>query len=106
MAMISNIAIDKDDNEYQRLLVEESKSSINSTIAIDKNTKRSMIKFDLSGIKIINSNSIEESAKIAIELVSSKNADFVMNTGVIVGISLIIVLIYFYIVFFALVYLY
>lgn len=37
------------------------------------------IKFDLSGIKIINSNSIEESAKIAIELVSSKKADFVMK---------------------------
>ncbi len=37
------------------------------------------IKFDLSGIKIINSNSIEESAKIAIELVSSKKADFIMK---------------------------
>ena len=37
------------------------------------------IKFDLSGIKIINSNSIEESAKIAIELVSSQKADFVMK---------------------------
>lgn len=37
------------------------------------------IDFDLSGIKIINSNSIEESAKIAVELVSTNNADFVMK---------------------------
>ena len=41
---------DNDDAEYQRLLVEESKSSINSPIAIDKNTKRAMIKFDLSNL--------------------------------------------------------
>lgn len=37
------------------------------------------IKFDLTGIKILNSNSIEESARIAVELVSTKNADFVMK---------------------------
>ena len=37
------------------------------------------INFDLTGIKILNSNSIEESAKIAVELVSTKNADFVMK---------------------------
>ena len=37
------------------------------------------IDFDLSGIKIINSNSIEESAKVAVELVSTNNADFVMK---------------------------
>lgn len=37
------------------------------------------ISFDLTGIKILNSNNIEESAKIAVELVSSKNADFVMK---------------------------
>lgn len=39
----------------------------------------SEINFDLSGIKIINSNSIEESAKIAVELVSTNSADFVMK---------------------------
>ena len=37
------------------------------------------INFDLTGIKILNSNSIEESARIAVELVSTKNADFVMK---------------------------
>lgn len=37
------------------------------------------IGFNLSGIKIINSNSIEESAKTAVELVSTKKADFVMK---------------------------
>jgi phosphate butyryltransferase len=37
------------------------------------------INFDLTGIKILNSNSIEESARIAVELVSNKNADFVMK---------------------------
>lgn len=37
------------------------------------------IKFNLDGIKIINSNSIEESAKIAVELVSKNEADFVMK---------------------------
>lgn len=37
------------------------------------------IKFDLTGIKILNSNNIEESAKIAVELVSTKNADFLMK---------------------------
>ena len=37
------------------------------------------INFDLTGIKILNSNNIEESAKIAVELVATKNADFVMK---------------------------
>lgn len=37
------------------------------------------IKFNLDGIKIINSNSIEESAKIAVELVSKNEANFVMK---------------------------
>lgn len=37
------------------------------------------INFDLTGIKILNSSNIEESAKIAVELVSTKNADFVMK---------------------------
>lgn len=37
------------------------------------------INFDLTGIKILNSNNIEESAKIAVELVSTKNADFLMK---------------------------
>ena len=37
------------------------------------------IGFNLSGIKIINSNSIEESAKTAVKLVSTKKADFVMK---------------------------
>ncbi|WP_286315483.1 bifunctional enoyl-CoA hydratase/phosphate acetyltransferase [Romboutsia ilealis] len=37
------------------------------------------INFDLTGIKILNSNSIEESARIAVELVSTKNAHFVMK---------------------------
>ena len=37
------------------------------------------IKFNLSGIKILNSNSIEESARLAVELVSTNNADFVMK---------------------------
>lgn len=37
------------------------------------------INFDLTGIKILNSNSIEESARIAVELVSTKNANFVMK---------------------------
>ena len=37
------------------------------------------INFDLTGIKILNSNNIEESARIAVELVSTKNADFVMK---------------------------
>ena len=37
------------------------------------------IGFNLIGIKIINSNSIEESAKIAVKLVSTKKADFVMK---------------------------
>lgn len=37
------------------------------------------IKFNLDGIKIINSNSIEESAKIAVDLVSKNEADFVMK---------------------------
>lgn len=37
------------------------------------------IEFDLTNIKIINSNSIEESAKIAVQLVSNKEADFVMK---------------------------
>ena len=41
---------DKDDDEYKRLLIEESKSSVKSPIAIDANTKRTMIKFDLSGV--------------------------------------------------------
>ncbi|WP_270942046.1 bifunctional enoyl-CoA hydratase/phosphate acetyltransferase [Romboutsia lituseburensis] len=37
------------------------------------------IGFSLEGIEIINAESIEESAKIAVELVSSKKADFVMK---------------------------
>ena len=37
------------------------------------------INFDLTGIEILNSNNIEESAKIAVELVATKNADFVMK---------------------------
>ena len=37
------------------------------------------IDFDLRDIKIINSESIEESAKIAVKLVSNKEADFVMK---------------------------
>lgn len=37
------------------------------------------IGFNLEGIEIINAESIEESAKIAVELVSSKKADFVMK---------------------------
>ena len=37
------------------------------------------IGFNLIGIKIINSNSIEESAKTAVKLVSTKKADFVMK---------------------------
>lgn len=37
------------------------------------------INFDLTGIEILNSNNIEESAKIAVELVVTKNADFVMK---------------------------
>lgn len=37
------------------------------------------IRFDLQDIKVINTTSSEESAKIAVELVSNKEADFVMK---------------------------
>ena len=37
------------------------------------------INFNLEGIKILNANNIEESAKIAVKLVSTKEADFVMK---------------------------
>ncbi|MBO3444462.1 bifunctional enoyl-CoA hydratase/phosphate acetyltransferase [Clostridium sp. CCUG 7971] len=37
------------------------------------------IDFNLDGIKIIDSNDIEESSKIAVQLVSNKEADFIMK---------------------------
>ena len=37
------------------------------------------INFDLNGIKIINKETIEECAEVAVKLVSSKEADFVMK---------------------------
>ena len=37
------------------------------------------INFDLTEIKIINSNNIEDSAKIVVELLVDKNVDFVMK---------------------------
>ena len=39
----------------------------------------SEIKFNLEGIKIINSNSIDSSAEIAVKLISDKKADFLMK---------------------------
>ena len=37
------------------------------------------INFDLNGIKIIDKDTIEECAEVAVKLVSSKEADFVMK---------------------------
>ena len=37
------------------------------------------INFDLNGIKIIDKETIEECAEVAVKLVSSKEADFVMK---------------------------
>lgn len=80
--IILSVAVAEDKEVLQAIKDAVEKDIIEPILIGDENKIKLLaddIGFNLSGIKIINSNSIEESAKVAVELVSTNNADFVMK---------------------------
>lgn len=80
--IILSVAAAEDKEVLQAIKDAVEKDIIEPILVGDENKIKLLaddIGFNLSGIKIINSNSIEESAKTAVELVSTKKADFVMK---------------------------
>ena len=80
--IILSVAVAEDKEVLQAIKDAVEKDIIEPILVGDENKIKLLaddIGFNLSGIKIINSNSIEESAKTAVELVSTKKADFVMK---------------------------
>lgn len=80
--VILSVAVAEDKEVLQAIKDAVEKDIIEPILIGDENKIKLLaddIGFNLSGIKIINSNSIEESAKIAVKLVSTKKADFVMK---------------------------
>lgn len=80
--IILSVAAAEDKEVLQAIKDAVEKDIIEPILVGDENKIKLLadeIGFNLSGIKIINSNSIEESAKTAVKLVSTKKADFVMK---------------------------
>ena len=80
--IILSVAVAEDKEVLQAIKDAVEKDIIEPILIGDENKIKLLsghIGFNLSGIKIINSNSIEESAKTAVKLVSTKKADFVMK---------------------------
>ena len=80
--IILSVAVAEDKEVLQAIKDAVEKDIIEPILIGDENKIKLLaddIGFNLIGIKIINSNSIEESAKIAVKLVSTKKADFVMK---------------------------